>query len=263
MVRDRLEELRQKSNRNSKVKDLLIEVEKDPFQNVFNIVQEITKGIDKISENVEYCRRHMKQMSETPFRERELSEKLTEIFLQNGNTTHAVNSTLKQLENKVKNGDKLCALGRIEAVQYNTLRTRFRKCLNENNEELQNFKNFRINTYKAQLRAKGIDVDDEDISELLLSKEDVQIFTDNLLVETAEAKRLLSEAEELNEQLLKIENLIQEVRDLFVQMSVLVEEQQELVDIVEYQTQQAVDFVERIPKVLRKAKENKIKAFKV
>ncbi|KAL3269987.1 hypothetical protein HHI36_009043 [Cryptolaemus montrouzieri] len=266
MVRDRLLELKEKAENSIKIsprKDTSIKVEEDPLKNVFSLAEQISEDIEKISENVDLCKCYMRQISESPFREKELSDQLTKVFEENGKLTQKVNNRLKQFENHVKNINKTCTVGRIEIIQYSTLRTRFRDNLQKNNEEMENFRTFRLNTYKAQLKAKGVNVTEQEFSELMSGDEQRQIFIDNLLVETAEARRLLSEAEELNEQLLKIEGLITEIRDLFVQMSILVEEQQELVDVVEYQAQQAVDYVSKTPHILREAEGKKNRALKM
>ncbi|XP_045474582.1 syntaxin-1A-like isoform X2 [Harmonia axyridis] len=258
MVRDRLEELKKKTGQlgsNYRSRDTSIQLEENRLKDVFQLAEQIGEGIVRINGNIEVCRRYMRQISESPYQEKDLSDKLAEIFQETGKLTHRLNYMLKNLEDQVKTRNQTCTVGRIEMVQYNTLKIRFKECLNKNNEQMEIFRNRRINNYKAQLRVKGIQVSEEEFSEILSGSQ--QIFNENILLETAEAKRLLSEAEELNEQLLKIEHLITEVKDLFVQMSILVEEQQELIDVVEYQTQKAVEYVYQTPNILREAEKKK------
>ncbi|XP_044755765.1 syntaxin-like isoform X2 [Coccinella septempunctata] len=264
MVRDRLEEFkRARESENSYERlDSTIVIEENRLRNIFELSEEIGQGIENIRENVETCDHYMKQIFESPYMEKELSDKLTEIFQQNGKLTRIITSKLKQFEDHVKNTNKTCTVGRIEMIQYNTLRTRFREYLKKNNDQMENLRTYRINNYKTQLRVKGVEVADEEFTELLNGSQQ-QLFNDNVLIETAEAKRLLTEAEELNVQLQKIESLIIEIRDLFVQMSVLVEDQQELIDVVEYQTQKAVEYIYKTPILLREAEDKKRKAFKM
>jgi t-SNARE complex subunit (syntaxin) len=49
--------------------------------------------------------------------------------------------------------------------------------------------------------------------------------------------------EERHQQLLQIERMLTEVRDLFVQMSIIIDSQQELVDRIEYQAQSATNYI--------------------
>lgn len=50
-------------------------------------------------------------------------------------------------------------------------------------------------------------------------------FVLKIIAETAEAKRVLADIEERHQQLLKIERMLVEVRDLFLQMAILVDAQ--------------------------------------
>ncbi|KAH0812983.1 hypothetical protein GEV33_009808 [Tenebrio molitor] len=92
--------------------------------------------------------------------------------------------------------------------------------------------------------AKGyFQVTDEEVALLLEEGTDIQLFTENILAETAEAKRILASVEERHQQLLQIERMLTEVRDLFVQMSIIIDSQQELVDRIEYQAQSATNYI--------------------
>lgn len=53
----------------------------------------------------------------------------------------------------------------------------------------------------------------------------VYIYFLKILAETQEAKRVLADIEERHQQLLKIERMLEEVRDLFLQMAILVDAQ--------------------------------------
>ena len=74
---------------------------------------------------------------------------------------------------------------------------------------------------------------------------------------------MLADVEERHQQLLHIERMLVEVRDLFVQMSILIDSQQELVDRIEFQAQSATEYVGAGAVDLNSARDKKKKSFRV
>lgn len=269
MVRDRLTELQRKSlntgKNDTKSNDVLIEMENNDLKNTFELAESILQDLQQISLNIEQCELQIKQIRESPFKEKEIAANLAHIFQKNNALVQNVKTNLNKLQKFAEKSNTSNADGRIKLVQFNTLNTRFRECILKNNEEMEKFKNLRIGRFKAQLLAKGVHTTDEEFQSLLedSTSSNVQIFNDNHLIDTADARRLLMEAEELNKDLLKIEKMLTEIRDLFVQTAVLVEEQQDLINVIEYQALQTVDYVSKTPAILQKARNKKKKAAKM
>uniref|UniRef100_A0A6P7H6F1 Syntaxin-1A-like n=1 Tax=Diabrotica virgifera virgifera TaxID=50390 RepID=A0A6P7H6F1_DIAVI len=155
----------------------------------------------------------------------DLTDKIEALFQNNTSICHKINGKLKEIEAEIKSANTDSAEGRIKLIQLNTLKTRYTKIFKINNTELENFRNIQKENLEAQLRAKGVRVTDEELESLLDNKSDIQIFTENIIAETQEAKRILADIEERHQQLLKIESMLLEVRDLFLQMAILVEAQ--------------------------------------
>lgn len=84
-----------------------------------------------------------------------------------------------------------------------------------------------------------------------------------ILAETAEAKRVLHDLEDRQLQLQKIERMLTEVRNLFLQMSILIDDQQEVIDRVEYQAGLAHEFVGRGRADLKKGRDKRRRYIKV
>ncbi|XP_071442803.1 syntaxin-1A-like [Hetaerina americana] len=65
----------------------------------------------------------------------------------------------------------------------------------------------------------------EDELEDIMEKGDVNIFTDNVILKTQEARQALADVEARHEEILRIEKSIRELRDMFLEMAILVESQ--------------------------------------
>ncbi|KAJ8917574.1 hypothetical protein NQ315_000057 [Exocentrus adspersus] len=269
MVKDRLDELRKMQNK--KGKDASIDIDEDNNTNVtpggdlrktFERAEVLGQWIETIEQNVVAIRQYVNKLDDISINQKDLGDKIDCLFQNNTSICHKINPKLKEMDEELKTVNIESAEGRIKSIQYNTLKTRYQKIFRENSSELENYKNIQKSHLEAQLRAKGVRVTDEELVSLLENNTDIQLFTDNIIAETAEAKRVLADIEERHQQLLKIERMLVEVRDLFLQMAILVDAQQDLIDRVEYQAQAAQNYVGRVPKVLNSAKKKKMKSLK-
>lgn len=97
-----------------------------------------------------------------------------------------------------------------------------------------------------------------EIDDILTSGGDQSIFTTQLLQErsTQAAKNALADIQDKHRDIMKLEQSIVELHQLFVDMSVLVETQGEMLDQIEYSVQQAHAFVEKGVKSLEQAKQS-------
>ncbi|XP_056645896.1 syntaxin-1A-like [Diorhabda sublineata] len=265
MTKDRLADLIKAQDKQT-TNDVKVTINTQVDQNgvdlkkTFERAEVIGQWIEGVERNVETIRHYLRQLISPNFTE--LTYKLEDLFQNNTSIFHKINGKLKELEEEVTRSDNESAEGRIKSIQYNTLRTRYMKVFKKNSEELENFKNIQKSNLEAQLIAKGVRVTDEELVALLDNKTDIQVFTDNILAETQEAKRILADIEERHQQLLKIESMLVEVRDLFLQMAILVDTQQDLIDRVDYQAELAREFVGKTPRILDNASKKKRKYLK-
>ncbi|XP_072380337.1 syntaxin-1A-like isoform X2 [Diabrotica undecimpunctata] len=235
MTKDRLGELlnaQRTSSRNNEVKvDIITNGDVDSanqnanLRKVFERAEVLGQWIDSIEQNVVAIKQYIGRLDTLSVNHRDLTDKIETLFQNNTSVCHKINGKLKEIEGEIKTANTDSAEGRIKLIQFNTLKTRYTKIFKLNNTELENFRNIQKENLEAQLRAKGVRVTDEELVSLLDNKTDIQIFTDNIIAETQEAKRILADIEERHQQLLKIESMLLEVRDLFLQMAILVEAQ--------------------------------------
>ncbi|NXN87768.1 STX19 protein, partial [Bombycilla garrulus] len=83
-----------------------------------------------------------------------------------------------------------------------------------------------------QLEVAGKEVSEEEVNDMLQQGK-WEIFNENLLTEARITKAQLSEIEQRHKELVSLENQIKDVKELFVQISVLVEEQGEMINNIE------------------------------
>lgn len=84
-----------------------------------------------------------------------------------------------------------------------------------------------------------------------------------ILTDTQQAKQSLADIEARHADIMKLEKSIRELHDMFLDMAMLVESQGEMIDRIEYNVEQAVDYIESAKQDTKKAVKYQSKARKV
>lgn len=268
MAKDRLGDLiKARDGRNGNVQ-VEIQEEAEPLtggadlRQTFERAEVLRQWIESVEQSVATIKQYFNKLDDINTNQRDLNDKIESVFQNNTSISQQIQSKLKEFEEELRNIDASSAEGRIKNIQYNSLKTRYQKIFKQNTSELEYFRNVKKSQLEAQLRAKGVRVSEEELVRLLDEKTDIQVFTENILAETVEAKRQLQDIEERHQQLLKIERMLEEVRDMFLQMAILIDNQQELIDRVEYQAELAQNFVGRGREDLKKGEKKRKKYIK-
>ncbi|XP_063922036.1 syntaxin-1A-like isoform X2 [Zophobas morio] len=257
MVKDRLNELKHNNTHDN------TESGTQKLRHTFQRADAIAQWIVQIENNNQDIRIHLRKIEDMKSNQKAVEEKLRSLFQNNTTIAQQISPKLKEVETELQQIGTESTEKRIKTIQYTTSKKRFEKAFIENNQLLENYKSIQKQVIKSQLVAKGyFQVTDEEVTSLLEDGTDIQIFTENILAETAEAKRVLADVEERHQQLLHIERMLVEVRDLFVQMSILIDSQQELVDRIEFQAQSATEYVGAGAVDLNSARDKKKKSFR-
>jgi len=225
-----------------------------------NRAKKIGKTFEKaevIRENIEIVRSNTARANEilknNVFKiTKGLQDELDSLFRVSTTTAHKINSQVKEFENDLnKIKDDSSAEYRIKKVQYTTLKREFHEALKDSSICLEFHRNKRKELLKKSLQTAQVTANEEEL-EALLEENKLDVFTDNVIITTEEARQQLSDIEHRHKELLKIEKQLNEVLDLFMKVATLVDEQQESVDRVEYLAATATDFVEQGTTVLDK-----------
>ncbi|XP_041096854.1 syntaxin-1B-like isoform X2 [Polyodon spathula] len=81
-----------------------------------------------------------------------------------------------------------------------------------------------------------------------------------IIMDSNITKQAMNEIETRHTEIIKLENSIRELHDMFVDMAMLVESQGEMIDRIEYNVEHSVDYVERAVSDTKKAVKYQSKA---
>ncbi|XP_072126408.1 syntaxin-3-like [Mobula birostris] len=130
---------------------------------------------------------------------------------------------------------------RIRQHQYNALVTRYQQILTSHYTKETEYVGKLKQQIVRQTQLAGVKLQDEDVDSFVKNLSAPRIVGQDL--EILKAKEHLAQAQERHKQLLDLESQIAELHELFLQFEVLVTEQQEIVNSIEYNVQHTIDYI--------------------
>ncbi|XP_049905768.1 syntaxin-19 [Epinephelus moara] len=131
---------------------------------------------------------------------------------------------------------------RIQRSQHAALYRKFQQVMLQYNEGLltkqEHCKHFII----RQLEVSGRDVTEEEVNEMVATGK-WEVFNENLLNDAKITRSQLSEIEQRHKELLSLENNMKELRDLFMDIFMLVEEQGAYIEHIQTNVERTQDYV--------------------
>ena len=121
------------------------------------------------------------------------------------------------------------------------------------NTAQNDFKDMCKEKMRRQMELMGDTVDDNRLEDILASGETAPIFTGGIVMDTQQSKQALDDIQARKNDILALEKSIKELHDLFLDMAMLVQEQGEMIDRVEYNIENSVEFVSRAVADTKKA----------
>ncbi|XP_005389296.1 PREDICTED: syntaxin-11 [Chinchilla lanigera] len=144
------------------------------------------------------------------------------------------------------------AVARISHAQYSALTRAFQQAMHEYNQaEMKQRDNCKIRIQR-QLEIMGKDVSGEQIEDMF-EQGKWDVFSENLLADVKGARAALSEIESRHRELLRLESRIRDVHELFLQMAVLVEQQADALNVIEFNVQRTRDYTGEAKAQVRRA----------
>ena len=194
-------------------------------------------------------------------------DEIEDLMDQTTTLIKAVKEALKDLDKEGKEHAKKSkndAEARTRQNMYNTLVKKFISVVQEYQEMQNKFKSKYRDRVGRQLKVVRPDATVDEINEMIESGGDQDIFKQQMLSEnsTQAARNALADIQDKHKDIMRLEQSIVELHQLFVDMSVLVETQGEMLDQIEYSVQQAHQYVDKGVKQLEKAKESQKNARK-
>ncbi|XP_075624311.1 syntaxin-19 [Balearica regulorum gibbericeps] len=140
-----------------------------------------------------------------------------------------LSKTVKKAENE--HGPSRATV-RILASQYSFLSQRYLNAMLSYNDAITAKQEKCRRFIVRQLEVAGKEVCEEEVNDMLQQGK-WEIFNENLLTEVKITKAQLSEIEQRHKELVNLESQIKDLKELFIQISVLVEEQGKMINNIE------------------------------
>ncbi|CAH2077337.1 unnamed protein product, partial [Iphiclides podalirius] len=246
--KDRLDELRQlaeSAGGTGVYQDTVLELPppqlaKD-IEELLQEVEAICKWINELNSNTQLIRRL--HSDPTYHTNKQVQEQLEAAVTRSHAAGLKLCGALRQLEARARARRGGDAGGRMARMQYAAARRRYADALADHAQLLQLLHDDRARLLHEQIKLTNLTLTDEEC-ENLLDSNNISLFVGNVRAETAEAKRMLREAEARRDDLARLEGALRDVHGLFLQLAHLVAQQQEQIDSVEYFALQATEHVE-------------------
>lgn len=263
MTKDRLAALKAAQSDDDEADDVAVNVESSGFMEMFfEQVEEIRGMIDKISANVEDVKKKHSMILSAPQNDDKMKEELEELMSDIKKTANKVRGKLKVIEQNIEqeeHSNKSSADLRIRKTQHATLSRKFVEVMNDYNSCQIDYRERCKGRIQRQLEITGRTTTNEELEDMLESGNPA-IFTQGIIMETQQAKQTLADIEARHNDIIKLETSIRELHDMFMDMAMLVEQQGEMIDRIEYNVEQAVDFIETAKMDTKKAVKYQSKA---
>ncbi|XP_017879979.1 syntaxin-1A isoform X3 [Ceratina calcarata] len=228
----------------------------------FAEVEEIREMIDRIQTNVEDVKKKHSAILSAPQTDEKVKNELEDLMSDIKKTANKVRAKLKVIEQNIEQEEhtnKSSADLRIRKTQHSTLSRKFVEVMTEYNRTQTDYRERCKGRIQRQLEITGRTTTNEELEEML-EQGNPAVFTQGIIMETQQAKQTLADIEARHADIIKLENSIRELHDMFMDMAMLVESQGEMIDRIEYHVEHAVDYVQTATQDTKKALKYQSKA---
>ncbi|GJQ71546.1 hypothetical protein Trydic_g11254 [Trypoxylus dichotomus] len=230
-VRDRFDDLQRLhySDENEKGKGKKKRKMEKPVKDYLEKCEALRQKINEIKDDTHEANNTLLQKQF--YRFEDLQNAINPIIKRSENACQKIHAKLKEMA--IDRDDlerEPTAETKMKYMQYTTLREDFQDAINGHIECVKRYEVF-LEEIKKRIQ-QSIQGDTYDESETIPSEE--QAFIGNYLIEKHAAELQLRDVQERHNQLTEIEKQLVEVKDLFVTIAILVEQQQESVNRAEH-----------------------------
>jgi len=265
MPRDRLAALKAAQSDDDDVgagDDMAVNMGDGKMDEFFAEVEDIRNSIDKIQANVEEVKRKHSAILSAPQTDDKMKQDLDDMMADIKKTANKVRAKLKVIEQSIEADEsvnKASADLRIRKTQHSTLSRKFVEVMTEYNRTQTDYRERCKNRIQRQLEITGRTTTDAELEDML-EQGNSAVFTQGIIMDTAQAKQTLADIEARHADIIKLETSIKELHDMFMDMAMLVESQGEMIDRIEYHVEHAVDYVQTATQDTKKALKYQSKA---
>lgn len=221
----------------------------------FSQVEQLRSEVDKIKSLVDEIKtKHNELLSATNPDER-TKARVNDIMADIKQRSGRVRTALKQMEINISQEERAggdVADIRIMRGQCQAIGRRFIDVTQEYSKTQVEYRDANKDRILRRMTAADQHFTDEELEDMLESG-NPQIFTQSIMADTQMARQTLNEIEARHQDIILLEQSIRELHDMFQDISALVDAQQETIDKIEYNVDNAQDYIETAKKDVEKA----------
>lgn len=232
------------------------------MEDFFSEVEDIRSNILRMQENVEEVKKTHSAILSAPQSDEKIKQHLEDMMADIKKSANRVRAKLKQMESGIEQLEQtnmMSAEFRIRKTQHSMLSQKFVEVMTDYNKTQTDYRERCKARIQRQLEITGRTTTTEEVEEMLESGNPA-IFTQGIMTDTQQAKQTLADIEARHADIIKLENSIRELHDMFMDMAMLVESQGEMIDRIEFHVSGALEYVEEAVKDTKKAMEYQRKA---
>ncbi|XP_011782995.1 PREDICTED: syntaxin-19 [Colobus angolensis palliatus] len=261
-MKDRLQELKQRTKEIELSRDSHVSTTETEEQGVFlqqaviyetepvaerhlHEIQKLQESINYLADNVQKFGQQQKSLVASMRRFSLLKRESTitkEVKIQAEYINRSLNDLVKEVKkSEVENGPS-SVVTRILKSQHASMFRHFQQIMFIYNDTIA-AKQEKCKTFiSRQLEVAGKEMSEEEVNDMLHQGK-WEVFNESLLTEISITKAQLAEIEQRHKELVNLENQIKDLRDLFIQISLLVEEQGESINNIEMTVNSTKEYV--------------------
>lgn len=165
-----------------------------------------------------------------------------DIKLQAENLHKKLDALLKQVKRTETELGESASTARIQRAQHDALFRRFQEIMRQYNDSLLSKQDKCKQFIVRQLEISGREVSEEEV-EKMVEQGKWDVFNENILVDVKITRSQLSEIEQRHKELLTLESNMKDLRELFLDLFVLVEEHGVQIDNIQANVEKTQDYV--------------------
>ncbi|XP_062997843.1 syntaxin-3-like [Elgaria multicarinata webbii] len=263
-MKDRLEELKNRVNEDGDSWDLddplsfdnpvFKEDEGNPMSKVFQEIASLSAALDKLEELAENIDKKQQRVlccttEESICEEKRELSNIKDSFTREAKGLQPKLSAIQEV--LTRDSERWLAVSRIRHCQLSVLVNRYHEIITRHYAKETQYVEKLKEQIRRQTELAGLTLREEDIRRLVESPAGPRIVGQDL--EVLKAKQHLAMAQVRHQQLLDLEAQIGELNSLFLHLEVLVAEQQETLDSIEYNVLHTLDYISQSNEEVKKA----------
>ncbi|XP_061829047.1 syntaxin-1A-like isoform X4 [Nerophis lumbriciformis] len=232
-MKDRMQELRHGKETTEEEDEVAVGMDKGFMDEFFEQVEEIRGFIESLAEKVEEVKRKHSAILASPNPDEKTKADLEDLMADIKKLANKVRSKLKSILHSIEQEEgqnRSTADLRIRKTQHSTLSRKFVEVMSEYNTTQSDYRERCKGRIQRQLEITGRNTTNEEL-ESMLESDNPAIFTSGIIMDNI-TEQAMNEIETRHNEIIKLENSIRELHDMFMDMAMLVESQKKIMIII-------------------------------